>query len=138
MRRRRTSAAFAGLGLTILMSACGDSPVAPVRPPVPEASPVGTGVLSGVVFEMAAGIRAPVEDVEVNCQTCGHVMAFTGASGAYSFEGVRNGLAELTLAKPGYKLVRPDVIGPGGIGWMGTMVAPVIGDTRFDIEIARQ
>ena len=142
--RMRTSKTVAALGLTVLMAACdggGRSPVSPTPaiPTPPPATAVG-GTLSGVVFELNAGLRAPVDGVQVYCDACGpfgHTGTFTDASGTYRLEGAPGGVTRLLLSKAGYKLPQPGSLAPFG-GWMGGIDATVTGDTRFDIEIARQ
>jgi len=95
-----------------------------------------------VVFELTPDGRAVVADVEVYCESCdpplGHSMTKTDAAGSYNFNQAEDGSHLVMLSKQGYRLPRPDWTGPGGIGWMGGINAPVAGDTRFDIEIVRE
>lgn len=142
--RRRTLKTVAALGLTVLMAACDRGERLPVSPtpaiPIPPPAPAVGGTLSGVVFELNAGQRAPVVGVEVYCDLCGplgHTSTITDGNGAYRFEGAPYGRTTLLLSKPGYTLLRPGSIGPFG-GWMGSIDAFVTGDTQFDIEVVRR
>jgi len=84
-----------------------------------------------------------VGGVEVLCNLCdqgGHSARITDAEGAFVFAAQNNGLYALHVAKQGYRLVRPDWIGPGnagGSGWLGSVNTTVNGDTRVDIELIR-
>ena len=94
--------------------------------------------MSGQVFIESADGRAPVEGVRVYCDACGplgHTDAFSDGTGAYSFDGVPNGLTTLLVLKSGFRLSHPSGPGYGGFGEIKTQV---IGDTRFDIELTRQ
>ena len=146
--RRRTLKTVAALGLTVLMAACdsggrspGGSPVSPTpATPTPPPGPTVGGTLSGVVFELNAGQRAPVVGVDVYCDACGpegHTLSVTDGSGAYRLEGAPYGRTTLLLAKPGYTLLQPGSLGPIG-GWMGSIDAFVTGETQFDVEIVRR
>jgi hypothetical protein len=110
-------------------------PAAPVPPPVPQA----TYTLSGVVSELVAAERVPVEGVRLYCDSCGspdgHTFTSTDANGLYSFSWARNGVHPLLVSKDGY-----DVIDPMGRLADGTAVknATVNGDTRFDIQMVRR
>ena len=143
MTRGRWSEALVALCLTMLMSACDDASRSPTFPtPTPAATgptttPAVTGMLSGVVFEVTPAGNAPVEGVNILCDTCGalgHSERVTDVNGAYSFSEVANGRTPLWLSKPGYNLSQPDYTGQGG----GGINATVNGDTRFDIELVRQ
>ena len=144
--RRRTLKTVAALGLTVLMAACGSGGRSPVSPtpaiptPTPPPGPTVGGTLSGVVFELNAGQRAPVVGVEVYCDSCGpqgHTFSITDDSGAYRLEGAPYGRTTLWLAKPGYGLLQPGSIGVNG-GWMGSIDAFVTGETQFDVEVVRR
>jgi len=148
--RRRTLKTVAALGLTVLMAACdsggrspGGSPVSPtpaIPTPTPPPGPTVGGTLSGVVFELNAGQRAPVVGVEVYCDSCGpqgHTFSITDDSGAYRLEGAPYGRTTLLLAKPGYGLLQPGPLGVFG-GWMGSIDAFVTGETQFDVEVVRR
>jgi hypothetical protein len=141
---RRTLKTVAALGLTVLMAACdggGRSPVSPTPAiPTPPPGPTVGGTLSGVVFELNAGQRAPVEGVEVYCDSCGpqgHTFSITDGSGAYRLEGAPYGRTTLLLAKPGYGLLQPGPLVVFG-GWMGSIDAFVAGETQFDVEVVRR
>jgi len=97
---------------------------------------VMTYTLSGVTYELTAAGQAPLEGVEVYCDGCGspvgHTFAVTDRNGVYSFSWALNGPTPLMVRKDGYRVVNgaaphPDIV-----------VAPVKGDTRFDIELARR
>jgi hypothetical protein len=148
--RRRTLKTVAALGLTVLMAACDSggrspdpSPVSPtpaIPTPTPPPGPTVGGTLSGVVFELNAGQRVPVEGVEVYCDSCGpqgHTFSMTDGSGAYRLEGAPYGRTTLMLAKPGYGLLQPGSVSPSG-GWMGGIDAFVAGETQFDVEVVRR
>lgn len=148
VNRKRTLTTVAAVGLTVLMSACdgvGRSPVSPTSAiaastPTPPPAPAVGGTLSGVVFELNAGLRVPVDGVQVYCDACGpdgHTLTLTDANGAYSLEGAPAGVTQLLLSRAGYKLPHPGSVAPFS-GWMGSIDAIVNGDTRFDIEIVRQ
>lgn len=150
---RRASAVSTVLLATFLCG-CGDGVTAGPNGPTPAPSPSTPTPappeilygLSGVVFEMTAAGKVPVEGVEVYCEPCGrpggHSARFTDALGAYSFDGtggVASGSIPMLLSKRGYVLPgQPDQAGPDGLGWMGITTVQVTGDTRFDIQIARK
>jgi hypothetical protein len=122
----------------VLLSACdggGRPPTAPTAAtpaPVP-AAPLVTYTLFGTIFEVTPAGRVPVEGVGVYCDGCGspegHTQAYTDADGLYSFAWSRNGPTPLLVGKAGY-----DVVGNAN----EPIVATVVGDTRFDIELARR
>src|SRR5688572_29699924 len=109
MTRTRTSATITALGLTMLMSACEGVNQSPTSP-TPPASTATSGTLSGVVFEITAGVLVGVEGVQVYCDTCGpegHSDRYTYGRGEYDFGEVANGRPLLVLgAKAGYNLLR--------------------------------
>jgi hypothetical protein len=111
-----------------------------------------TGVtLSGIVFEPTPTGQVPVADVTVYCDACGevgHTWMRTDANGYYSFTGdvdagggiwLSRNPTPLWVGKEGYQ----DPQGPpprsttlpSGPGWREVRIT---GDTRFDIELARQ
>jgi hypothetical protein len=98
---------------------------------------IETYTLSGVVFELTEAGRAPVEGVEVYCDSCGspvgHTFTSTDADGFYSFSWSPNGVHPLFVTKTGYAIV-----GPTGLDPYGRISATVSGDTRFDIQLARK
>jgi hypothetical protein len=158
--QKRASAATA-MVLATLLYGCSEelqrSPITPTSPqnPLagqtpaaqPPAAPGTLYTLSGLVFEVTSAGNRPIEGVEVYCEQCGpplgHSGRFTDRNGAYSFDGA-GGVAgpssvELLVAKQGYILPRqPDQSGPSGLGWMGSVVVAVGGDTRYNIQIIRK
>ena len=125
------------------MSACNDDGRS-FRPTSPSSStPIPPSVaarytLSGVVFEMTAAGRTPIQGVSVYCDVCGgslgHTFADTDANGFYSLPGTANGYTPLIVRKDGYGLAGGLTSGPT-IGWI---TATVNGDTTFDLELVRQ
>jgi len=94
--------------------------------------------LSGVVFEVTPAGQAPIEGVQVYCDSCGefgHTFAHTDANGFYIFPAVFNGSNPLIVGKDGYR--DPPGLPPGPLsqGWRQVTVK---GDTRFDIELVRR
>ena len=148
----RVYAVATALVLATLVLACSDdttpSPIAPTPPQTPTTpAPPGTlYTLSGVVFEVTSAGNMPLQGVEVYCEPCGppdgHSLRQTGADGVYSFAGaggVATGRIQMLLAKRGYILPnQPDMSGPDGTGWMGSVTVPVTGDTRYDIQIMQK
>ena len=99
---------------------------------------IRTYTLFGIVSEITPTGLAPVEGVEVYCDSCGefgHTFTYTDAKGAYSFSGVYGGLTPLLIRKTGFQVVDPARTLPDGTG---TRNATVNGDTRFDIELVRR
>lgn len=94
--------------------------------------------LSGTVFEMMDGLRRPIENVSVYCDSCGdplgHTFADTDSEGFYSFAWTSNGYTLLLVRKEGYQLAGERPTGPV----TGQIAATVSGDTRFDIELVRR
>ena len=152
-----TRAGLVLFGVAVGLAGCGgataQTPTAPstVQPPVhtpvpPSVFPPGAlsdYTLSGVVFEMTATGRAPIEGVSVYCELCGaetHTQTITDSNGFYSFTGVWNAGVSATpiwVRKDGYTdpvgfATPPNV---PGAGWRTVMVRA---DTRFDIELARR
>jgi hypothetical protein len=141
----RTRAIVVAIGLTMLLSACDGASRFPALPaPLvgPTIPPAG-GTLSGVVFELIPGGRAPIASAEVYCESCGpdgHSLTRTDSDGGYIIKGAVGGVNLLLVAKPGYDLPRPDWTFPNrtSLSWIGGVNATVNGDTRFDIELVRQ
>ena len=143
--------------LATLVVACGSDdtppiPIAPTPPQTPSAptppapAPRTLYTLAGVVFEVTSAGNMPLQGVEVYCEPCGppdgHSSRMTGADGVYSFDGVggvASGNIQMLLHKRGYVLPnQPDMSGPNGDNWMGSVTVTVAGDTRFNIEIIRR
>jgi hypothetical protein len=145
----RLSASVQALSLVILLVGCDSerarTPLSPTPTPVtPSPTPVVlAGTISGVVFEMTASGRVPVENVEVYCDSCGpegHTFSYSRSDGGYDLPRAPAGTNLLLVAKEGYTLLRPDWTSPSPTpsGWLGGVNASVNGDTRFDIELARR
>ena len=70
-----------------------------------------SNVLSGVVFEVTASGRVPVEAVHLYCDSCGsfngHTFTDTDALGRYTFVWSRDGIHALQVWKEGHALARP-------------------------------
>lgn len=92
--------------------------------------------LSGVVFEMTAEGRVPIEGVQVYCDSCGspdgHTFVSTDANGSYSLAWTANGSHTLYVTKAGYRIFDPAPAAQDMIN------ATVRGDTRFDIQLVRR
>jgi hypothetical protein len=129
--------------LAIVLSACEGTTTIPTSPtPTVTDTMVGpvstaTYTLSGVVFEFNATGLAPIEGVEVYCDSCGspdgHTFVYTDANGFYRLEWAANGVHPLFVTKDGYRH-------PNGapLDDYGRIRATVNGDTRFDIELVRR
>jgi hypothetical protein len=155
--KNRTRAALVLLGVAIGLAGCdGGRPQTPtgpstVQPPVqapvpPSAFPPGAlsdYTLSGVVFEMTATGRTPIEGVSVYCELCGaetHTQTISDSNGFYSFTGVWDAGVSATpiwVRKDGYTdpvgfVTPPNLPGPG---WRAVLIQ---GDTRFEIELVRR
>ncbi|HEX2280501.1 MAG TPA: hypothetical protein VHG52_01940 [Thermomicrobiales bacterium] len=153
----RTRAALVLFGIAVALAGCdGAGPQTPTAPstvqppsqaPVPPSNfPPGVlsdYTLSGVVFEMTATGRAPIEGVSVYCELCGaetHTQTISDSNGFYSFTGVWDAGGHATpiwVRKDGYTdpvgfVTPPNLPGPG---WRAVLVQ---GDTRFDIELVRR
>jgi len=107
--------------------------VTPTTTPTP--APTVTYVLSGVVFEMTADRRVPIEGVEVYCDSCGspvgHTFVSTDADGFYTLAWTANGVHPLFVTKAGYRLFDP-------AGALRDQIDAIVsGDTRFDIQLVR-
>ena len=149
----RPFAVALAIALATVVVACGsdDTPPIPMAPTAPQPPstptpppPAGTlYTLAGVVFEVTSAGNVPLSGVEVYCEPCGppdgHSARQTGADGVYSFDGaggVAPGRIQMLVAKRGYVLPnQPDMSGPNGDGWMGSVTVLVTGDTNFNIQI---
>jgi hypothetical protein len=94
-----------------------------------------TYVLSGLVYEVTAAGRVPIDGVVLYCDACGspggHTFVTTDAEGLYSFSWVSPGVTYLqVIGKAGFKYEGP-------IQSLGIPI-PTNGDTRFDIELVRR
>jgi hypothetical protein len=145
----RAAAVATAMVLATVMWGCSDGrgPNRPTPPQTPAPTPVPVlYALSGVVFEVTSAGNTPVEGVEVYCDPCGppdgHSFRHTAADGVYSFDGtggVAPGRFQLFVAKRGYVLPnQPDLSGPSGDGWMGSVSVTVTSDTRYDIQLIRK
>lgn len=96
-------------------------------------------ILSGVVYEMTVAGQAPIEGVEIYCDSCGspmgHTFVHTDSAGFYSLAWAMNGVHPLFVTKAGYEIVDPTGTLRDSIG---RIKATVRGDTRFDIELVRR
>jgi len=99
---------------------------------------VATYSLSGVVFEMTSAGVAPVEGVEVYCDSCGeygHTSVHTDANGYYNQTEAHTGNTALYIGKKGYDVIGAiDTLSDGS----GRRDVVVNGDTRFDIQVVRR
>jgi len=131
------------VGCIILASGCDGrasipGSIAPTPTPAPRPAPptAETYNLSGVVFEMTAEGRVPIEGVEVYCDSCGspvgHTWVSTDAKGFYSLSWAENGVHRLYVTKAGYQIFDPAGVVRDQID------ASVHGDTQFDIELVRR
>jgi len=129
------------LAVVMAISGCGSSaaPTSPSAPPtaagspapVPQPAPKPTYTLSGIVSESTPTGQAPVEGVQLYCDSCGspegHTFTSTDANGFYSFSWTQDGVHSLLVWKDGYELLDRT----GGL-------ATVHGDTRLDILVVRR
>lgn len=136
------SVAASSTGCSSGNSAPFSTPVSasPAPPPVAAPAPPSTPhTLIGLVFESTASGRVPVEGVHVYCDGCGspvgHTSFFTAGDGLYSFGWAYDGVMPLLVQKDGYTVVgTTDVLSNG----MSRRSVTIVGDTRFDIELARR
>jgi hypothetical protein len=95
--------------------------------------------LSGVVFEMTEAGPAPIEAVEIYCDSCGspdgHTSVYTDAHGFYSLAWTMDGQHPLFVTKAGYDIVDPTGTLRDGFG---RITATVHGDTRFDVQLVKR
>jgi hypothetical protein len=92
-----------------------------------EVYPPGTYTLSGVVTEMTATGQTPIEGAGVwrlNDEESGWRVGLTDEHGFYEIHGLYDGSRAISTIKSGYETVRG--------------VAPVKGDTRFDVQLVRR
>jgi hypothetical protein len=128
------------LGLAISLSACDSrTSVSPSPPPASVIRPSSvTYTLSGVVFEITAAGRVPVEGVELYCDSCGspdgHTSVYTDAGGFYSLEWTPNGVHPLFVRKAGYDIFDANGTQDG----IGRISATVRGHTTFDVQLVRR
>lgn len=96
-------------------------------------------VLSGVVYELTAAGRIPIEGVELYCDSCGspvgHTFVYSDENGAYRFEWTPDGMHPLFVRKAGY-----EIFDPAGTlrDAHGRITATVRGDTQFDVQLVRR
>ncbi len=139
------------VSLAIMLSGCGDetsTPYSPARIPSPISTPAPAPpppetptyyTLSGVVFEVTAAGKVPIEGVQLYCDSCGspvgHTFVHTDANGFYSLDWARNGGHPLYVEKVGFEIFEP-----AGMlrDLYGRIMATVNGDTRFDIQLVRR
>ena len=112
----------------------------PIPPPVSAPAPAATSnTLRGIVFESKDAGRVAVPGVEVYCDACGspsgHTFAYTDTDGSYSFSWTYDGVLSVLVRKDGYAVVGATRTHPDGTGERSVRV---IGDTQFDIELARR
>jgi hypothetical protein len=141
-----------------LAGCAGGGPSSPTAPtqqvqqrPAPPSAFALTGVtLHGLVTESTAAGAAPIAGVTVYCDACGadgHTWLRTDANGYYSFSGdVAAGggiwlgagaVIALWVVKEGYRDPPGLLLPPGLPSEPGWRVVSVSGDTRFDIDLAR-
>jgi hypothetical protein len=104
-------------------------------------TPVATFTISGMVFELTAAGRIPLE-ADLYCDSCGeigvgHTATKTDANGFYRFVGVFAGSNPILVSKAGYQDPAGQLIGSGSAPWYSRQVS-VVGDTRLDIELVRK
>jgi hypothetical protein len=129
------------LGVAIFIAACDGGASSPTSPTLTAATPptTVTFTLSGVVFEMTATGQAPIEGVEIYCDSCGspdgHTSVYTDANGFYSLAWTTDGQHPLFVTKAGY-----DIFDPTGTlrDGFGRITATVRGDTRFDVQLVKR
>jgi hypothetical protein len=139
------------VSLASLLSACNGSqslsnPTAPDSPRPTVAAPgvasAMTFTISGVVFELTAAGRAPLDNVDLYCDSCGeigvgHTFTRTDTNGYYTFVGVFAGSNPIQVSKAGYRDPTGAPMGAGSPQWFMRQVT-VVGDTRLDIELVRK
>jgi hypothetical protein len=105
--------------------------------------------LFGVITETTPAGEVPIAGVTVYCDACGaegHTWTETAADGTYRFSGDLSAGGGIWLSanqtviwvgKEGYQdpAGQPALPGFNGPGWR---TAPIAGDTRFDVQLARQ
>jgi hypothetical protein len=105
-------------------------------------TPVTTFTISGVVFELTAAGREPLDNVDLYCDSCGeigvgHTFTRTDTNGHYTFVGVFPGNNPILVSKAGYQDPAGQLIGSGSTPWYARQVS-VVGDTLMDIELVRK
>jgi hypothetical protein len=142
-RQRWTCRSICLTSAIVFLSACSDdgrsiSPTAPTSTTPTSPSPAARYTLSGVVFEVMASGRRPIEGVSVYCDLCGgplgHMLVHTDANGFFSLPETANGYVPLIVEKDGYGIAGGLTSGPQ-VGWI---TATVAGDTTFDLEMVRR
>jgi Carboxypeptidase regulatory-like domain len=93
------------VAMTLLMAACGGSPVQPTRAgSTPAPVPTATFSVGGTVFEATADGSRGIADATIkvgnDLQT---LTASTDENGAFSLEGVKPGTWQLSVSKEGYE-----------------------------------
>lgn len=102
-------------------------------------------MLSGVVYELTATGRKPLEGATVYCDVCGehgHTWATTDSSGFYTFIGLWLPFNPVPLHvmkeeyddPPGLPALTGSVK-PKGPGWREVMIS---GDTKFDMYLVQR
>ena len=84
--------------------------------------------LSGFVFEIAQGVKVPIERAWVYCERCGeetHAGMWTDKQGFYNFKGVWGYAFPISVSKDDYQ----------DRGWRDVILD---GNTRFDVELKRK
>ena len=84
--------------------------------------------LSGFVFELAQGVKVPIERAWVYCERCSeetHAGMYTDKQGFYSFKGVWGYAFPISVRKDDYQ----------DRGWRDVVLN---GNTRFDVELERE
>ena len=104
-------------------------------------TPLATYTISGVVFEVTAAGRTPL-DADLYCDSCGevgvgHTFTHTDANGFYTFVGVSAGVNPVLVSKAGYQDPLGELLGSGSPPWYRRQVT-VVGNTRLDIELVRR
>jgi hypothetical protein len=91
------------VAITLLMAACGGSPVQPTRVGNTPPPPTTYGV-AGTVFEATADGSRGIADATVAVgNDVQRLTASTDENGAFSLEGVKAGTWQLSVSKEGYE-----------------------------------
>jgi uncharacterized lipoprotein YajG len=92
------------VAITLLMAACGGSPVQPTRVGNTAPPPPATYSVAGTVFEATAdGSRGIGEAAVVVGNDLQTLTASTDENGEFSLEGVKAGTWQLSVSKDGYE-----------------------------------
>ena len=99
--------------------------------------------ISGLVFELTATGRTPIEGAEVYCELCGeatHSWSVTASNGFYSFSRVWMRGAPTSLAVGKTWLCRSTWTAGGNLPEPAAQMdrGMFIGHTRFDMELAKR